>query len=73
METQCSCDGILARLIYGYTNYRRTMENLHPNGGSMAQLGGMVGGQAFGVNPQLGMPGGASVMPNLPFMSGNPL
>jgi len=49
------------------------MENLHPNGGSMAQLGGMVGGQAFGVNPQLGMPGGASVMPNLPFMSGNPL
>ena len=34
-DVQCSCDGVLARLIYGYTNYRRTMESLNPNNNVM--------------------------------------
>jgi hypothetical protein len=31
IEMHCSCDSILSRLIYGYSNYRKTMESLHPN------------------------------------------
>ena len=69
---QCSCDGVLARLIYGYTNYRRTMESLHPNNnvmGPTAPLNNL--GQNFVGGNQSMMGGHNSVIPNLPFMGGH--
>ena len=59
---QCTCDSILSRLIYGYSNYKRTMESLQqrynianpfffggrPGGYLEPPGGGLVGGMMGG-------------------------
>ena len=66
IEMQCSCDSILARLIYGYSNYRRTMESLHPN------LAAIAIGQSFAsAQPLIGGGLGMSVLSGMPpFLGG---
>jgi len=65
VENQCSCDSILSRLIYGYTNYRKTMESLHPNLPGMAMDGNFGNAQPM-IGASLGMP----TLGGLPFIGG---
>ena len=65
IEGQCSCDSILSRLIYGYNNYRRTMESLHPNVPTL-----QMGSNFNNSQPVIGAGFGLASLSGMPFIHG---